>query len=122
MMGSAPEEKTCATPREIWSKLFSRLAGIAQRHLLAQIDAELVIVGRVERGDAPDALRPEARSRTIGGAGIEGYSDHRSVVFADVAHILDIGRLHEGVDAGKMRQLASREGRDFAVGQALGAR
>jgi len=33
------------------------VAGVAQRHLLAQVDAELVIVGVVEGGDAPDALR-----------------------------------------------------------------
>ena len=97
------------------------VAGVAQRHLLAQIDAELVIVGRVERRDAADALRSEARAGPIGGAGIERNADHRGVVFADVAHVLHIGRLEERVDAGEMRQLAAREGRDGPVGQAFGA-
>ena len=97
------------------------VAGIAERHLLAQIDAELVIVGRVERRNAPYALRPETGPRAIGGAGIEGNADHGSIVFRDVAHVLDIGRLHEGVDAGEMRQLAARERRNIAIGQAVGA-
>jgi hypothetical protein len=37
-----------------------------------------------------------------------------------VAHVLDVGRLEEGVDPGKMRLLAPGEGRDRPVGQALG--
>ena len=97
------------------------VAGVAQCHLLAQIDAELVIVGIVERRDAPDALRPEARAGPVGRAGIERDADHRGVVFADVAHVLDIGRLEKRVDAGEVRQLAAREGRDRLVGQAVGA-
>jgi hypothetical protein len=28
--GNAPDENTCATPREIWSKLFSRSAGMVK--------------------------------------------------------------------------------------------
>ena len=117
--GRAPLEATWATPRLIWSKLFSRLAGdgehvagVAQRHLLAQIDAELVIVGRVEGGDAPDALRPEAGAGAVGGAAVERDAEHGGVVLADVAHVLDVGRLEEGVDAGEMGQLAAGEGRD----------
>ena len=57
------------------------VAGVAQRHLLAQIDAELVIVGRIERRDAANALRAEARPGPIGRAGIERYADHRGVIF-----------------------------------------
>ena len=119
IIGSAPDEKTCATPRrDLVEALFEigrdgeDVAGVAERHLLAQVDAELVVVGRVERRDAADALRPEARAGAVGGAGIEGDADHRGVVFADVADVLDVGRLEEGVDAGEMRQLAAREGRD----------
>ena len=93
------------------------VAGVAQRHLLAQVDAELVVVGRVERRDAADALRPEAGAGPVGGAAVEGDADDRRVVFADVADVLDIGRLQEGVDAGEMRQLAAREGRDRLVGR-----
>ena len=97
------------------------VAGVAQRHLFAQIDAELVVVGRVERRDAADALRPEARAGPVGRAGIERNADHRGVVFGDIAHVLDIRRLQERVDAGEMRQLAARESRDRLVGQAVGA-
>ena len=97
------------------------VAGVAQRHLLAQIDAELVVVGRVERRDAADALRPEAGAGAIGGAGVERDADDGRVVLADIADVLDVGRLEEGVDAGEMRQLAAREGRDRLVGQAVGA-
>ena len=98
------------------------VAGVAQCHLLAQIDAELVIVRIVERRDAPDALRPEARAGTVGRAGIERDADHGGVVFADVADVLDVGRLEKRIDAGEVRQLAARESRDRLVGQAVGAR
>jgi hypothetical protein len=47
------------------------VADIAQRHLLAQIDAHLVIVGRVERGDLAHALRSETCARPVGGAAIK---------------------------------------------------
>ena len=97
------------------------VARVAQRHLLAQIDAHLVIIGRVERGNAPDALRAEARAGAIGGAAVEGNADDRRVIFADIADILDIGRLQKRVDAGEMRQLAAREGGDGLVGEAIGA-
>src|SRR5215471_19775169 len=89
---------------------------------LAQIDAELVIVGRVERRDAADALRPEARARAIGGARVERDADDGGVILGDVADVLHIGSLEKRVDAGKMRQLAASEGGDRLVGQALGAR
>ena len=97
------------------------VAGVAQRHLFAQVDAELVIIGRVERRDAADALRPKARAGPIGGAGIERNAEHGGVIFRHVAHVLDIRRLEERVDAGEMRQLAARKRRDRLVGQAVGA-
>src|SRR5207244_4080442 len=70
----------------------------------------------------PDALRPEARARPVGGAAVEGHAEHRGIVLAGIAHVLDIGRLEERVDAGVMRQLAAREGRDALVLEAVGAR
>ena len=97
------------------------VAGVAQRHLLAQVDAELVVVGRIERGDAPDALRPEPRAGAIGGAEVERNAEHRGVVLADIVDVLDIRRLEERVDAGEVRQLAARKRRNRLVGQAVGA-
>src|SRR6266478_2843601 len=97
------------------------VAGIAQRHLLAQVDAELVVVRRVERRDAANALRSEASPGPIGRAGIERDADQRRIILADVAHILHIGRLQKGVDAGKMRQLSACKGRYRLVRQAFGA-
>ena len=127
--GSAPDEKHVRdAARDLVEALFEigrnreHVAGVAQRHLLAQVDAELVVVGRVERRDAADALRPEARAGAVGGAGIERNADDGGVVLADVVDVLDIGRLEERVDAGEMRQLAAREGRDRLVGEAVGAR
>ena len=128
MTGSAPDEKTW---RDAAGDLVEALleigrdgedvAGVAERHLLAQVDAELVVVGRVERRDAADALRPEAGAGPVGGAAVERDADDRRVILADVADVLDIGRLQEGVDAGEMRQLAAREGRDRLVGQRVRA-
>ena len=83
------------------------IAGIAQRHLFAQIDAELVVIGGIERRDAANALRPEPRAGPVSGAGIERDTDHRRVEFTDVAYILHIRRLEKGIDAGKMRQFAA---------------
>jgi len=95
------------------------VADIAQRHLLAEVDAELVVVGRVERRDAADALRPEAGAGPVGGAAVERHADHGGIEIADPGHVLDIGRLQEGVDAGIVRELAAREGRDGLVGEAV---
>src|SRR5262249_12113640 len=98
------------------------VAGVAQCHLLAQVDAELVVVRRVERGDAADALRPEARAGPIGGAGIEWNADHGSIVLADVAYVLNVRCLEKRIDAGEMGKLPARKRGNGAVGQALGAR
>src|SRR5437879_10212706 len=91
------------------------VTGIAQRHLFAQVDTELVIVRRVERRDAADALRAEAGSGPVGGAAVERNAHDSCVISADIADILDIGRLQESVYARKMRQLAARECRDRLV-------
>ena len=93
------------------------VAGVAERHLFAKVDAELVVIGRVEGRDAADTLRPEAGSGPIGGAGIEGDAEDRRVILADVADVLDIGRLEKRVDAGEVGKLAAGEGRDGLVGQ-----
>ena len=44
-----------------------------------------------------------------------GRAEHRDVVLAAAAHVLQVGRLEEGVDAGEVRQLAAGEGRDALV-------
>ena len=49
-----------------------------------------------------------------------GHTDNGDVVVADLVHILQVGSLHEGVDAGEMRQLTTGEGGDVAVNDALG--
>src|SRR5262249_48754047 len=85
-------------------------------------DAELVVVRRVERRDTADALWAEARAGPGRGAGVERNADHRRVILADVVHGLDIGRLEGGVDAGGVRQVATRKRRNAFVGQAVGAR
>ena len=95
------------------------IAGIAQRHLFAQIDSHFIVVGRVERRNLAQALRPETRPRTIGRAPIEGHAQHGRVILADLLHILRIGRLQEGVDPGVMRQFPAREGRDRLVVQRI---
>ena len=95
------------------------VAEVAHRHLLAQIDPDLEIVGRVERGNPADGLWPKARAGPKGGAAVERRAEDRRIVFPGVAHILDIGRLEKGVDPGVMRQLAPREGRDGSVFDAL---
>jgi hypothetical protein len=91
------------------------VARIAQRHLLAQVDGHLVVVGRVERRDLAHPLRPEPRAGAIGGAPVEGDAQHGGVVILHLRHVLGVGRLEEGVDPCVMRQLAPREGRDRLV-------
>ena len=125
--GSAPEEKTWLTPRVIWSSSSRCCPGSRKRrrrrraHPLAQIDSGLVVVGCVEGRDPPHSLRPESRARPEGGATVERHPHHRCAVLADVADVLDEGRLQEGVDAGEMRLLAPRKRRDRPVLEALGA-
>ena len=48
-----------------------------------------------------------------------GYTDDSNVELANAIHILDVGRLHEGVDARKVGQLTSGKGRDVAVDDTL---
>ena len=86
------------------------VSDIAQANLLAEIDAHLVVVRGVQRRDAADALRTEPRARSIGGAAVVGNAQHGNVIVADLIHILQVGSLHEGVDAGVVRQFTAREG------------
>ena len=97
-----------------------RLTCIAQRHLLAQVDAQLVVVRRVESRDAPDTLRSEARARAVRGAAVVRHAHHRRVKGAYLPYVLKIRRLHEGVDARVMGQLTARKGGDVAIHDAVG--
>ena len=49
-----------------------------------------------------------------------GYTNDGDVVVAHLVHIFQVGRFHEGVDAGEMRQFTSGEGGDVAVNNAFG--
>ena len=118
-----------ATALEIWSKVFSMFAGdredvaeVGDGDRLAQVDAELEAVRAVERGDLADALRAEPGAGAVGRAAVERRAEHRDVVLAAAADVLDVGRLEEGVDAGEVRQLAAGEGRDAFVDDGVGAR
>ncbi len=66
------------------------IADVAHLERLAQIHAQLEIIGRVERRDAADSLRPEARAGAIGGPDVERHAQKRDIVFADFAHVLEI--------------------------------
>ena len=76
---------------------------VAHRHLLTQIDADFEIIRRVEGGNPTDALWPEASTGAKRGAAVEGYAEDCRIVLADIANVLDIGRLEEGIDPGIMR-------------------
>ena len=91
------------------------VADIAHLQRFAQIHAELEVVGRVQRRDPANPLRPEARSGAVGGPDIEGHAQERHVVLADLAHILEIRRLEERIDAGPMRQLSALEATDLGL-------
>jgi len=84
-------------------------------HLLAQVDALFVIVRRVQRRDAPDALGAEPRPGAVGAPPVERHPHNGHVVFPDEAGILDVRRLEEGVDPGEVRKLPPRERRDRLV-------
>ena len=91
------------------------VARVAQLELLEQVDALVHRVAVVQGGDAAHRLRPEARARPIGGAGVERHADEGRLVVLHLAHVLAIRRLHEGVDAGERRLMAAAEQRDGAV-------
>ena len=97
------------------------VAEVGDGDRLAQVDAELEAVRPVERGDLADALRPEAGAGAVGRAAVERRAEHGDVVLAAAAHVLDVRRLEEGVDAGEVRQLAAAEGRDALVDDRVGA-
>src|SRR5581483_12464972 len=94
---------------------------VANSDRLAQVDAELEAVRSVERGDLADALRAEAGSRAVGGAAVEGCAEHRDVVFAATADVLDVRCFEEGIDASEMRQLSTGEGGDAPVDDRVGS-
>ncbi len=89
------------------------IADVAHLQRLAQIHAQLEVVGGVERRNPPDSLRTEARAGAIGGADIERHAQESHVVVADFAHVFQIGRLQKRIDAGPMRQLAALEATDL---------
>ena len=49
-----------------------------------------------------------------------GYPHDRHIKFTDPVHILDVGGLHEGVDARVVGQFTSGEGGDAPIDDALG--
>jgi hypothetical protein len=88
---------------------------IDEVELLLEVDGHVDRVGVVERRDATDRLWSETTTRPIGGAHVERRAEHRDLVLADLVHILQVGRLAEGVDACERRLLPPRERRDRAV-------
>ena len=48
-----------------------------------------------------------------------GHTDDRHVKLADAVDVLDVGGLHEGVDARVMGQLSARERGDAPIDDAL---
>jgi hypothetical protein len=57
----------------------------------------------------------EPGSGPVGGASVEGRTHHGHVVRPTGADVFDVRCLQEGVDAGKVRELPSREGGDAPV-------
>jgi hypothetical protein len=86
----------------IWSKVFSMLPGIVKMS-----PRSAMVIRAVERGDLPDALRPEPGARAVGGAAVERCAEDRDVVVAAGAHVLDVGGLQERVDTREVRELAA---------------
>jgi hypothetical protein len=92
------------------------VADVAEIELLVDVDRAIDRIAVIERGDAPHRLRSEARARPEGGRGVEGHADEGCLVSADPAHVLAVGRFHEGVDAGEGGLMASAEAGDGPVG------
>ena len=83
--------------------------------MFAQIHAQLVVVGCVEGTDLADTLGSEAGAGAIGGAAVERHAEDRRIILTDVVDVLAEGRLHEGIDAGEVRQLAAHKSGDTAI-------
>ena len=96
------------------------VAGVAEIELLVDVDAAVEPISVIERRDAPHRLRAEARARPVGRRRIERRADKGCLEVADLADVLAIGRLHEGVDAGEGRLMAAAEQRDVAVDDRVG--
>ena len=91
------------------------VARVTHRHLLAEIDAHLVVVRGVQSRDASDALGTEPGAGPVRAPAVEGYAEAGDVVVAHVPHVLLEGSLEEGVDAGEVRKLAAAERGDGLV-------
>src|ERR1700733_11165292 len=89
------------------------VADIAHLERFAQIHAQLEIVSGVQRRDAADSLRAEARTGAVGGADVERHADKGDIVFAHFADVFQVRRFEERVDAGPVRQLATLETTDL---------
>jgi hypothetical protein len=92
-----------------------QVTGVPDADLLQQVHADVGTVGVVERGDAAYCLRPETSAAAVGRAHVERCADHGDVMSADVADVLHVRRLQEGVDTGEHRVQATREQRDVPV-------
>jgi hypothetical protein len=86
------------------------IAGVAETHLLSQINSPFVVVGCVECGNAPNPLGTKARSRAISAATVKGNTYDGRVVVAHFSHVFHVLGLHEGIDTGKMGKFAARKG------------
>ena len=96
------------------------VAGVAKIELLIDVDAAVEPIAVIERRDAPHRLRAKAGAGAVGGGGIERRADEGRLEVADLADVLAIGRLHEGVDAGEGRLMAAAEQRDVAIDDGVG--
>ncbi len=91
------------------------VADVAHLQRFAQIHAQLEVVGGVERGNAANSLRTEARAGAIGGPDIERHAQEGDVILAHFSHVLQIVRLQERVDAGPVRQFSALEATDLGL-------
>jgi len=73
----------------------------------------------VRRG-APDALRPEARTRTVGGPDVQRRPEYRHVVVPDLPHVLHVREAHKRAHPREVRQLRPHEGGDGPVPDGFG--
>ena len=122
-MRNEPLAATCATAFEIWSNVFSMLAGMVKTSPAShsvicsrrRSMPRLVVVRRVQRGDAPDALRAEARARAVRRPAVERHAHHGRVELAARSTSSRYGAFMNVLISREVRQLAARERRDVAV-------
>ena len=97
------------------------VAKVSDGDRFPQVDAELETVRPIQRGDLADALGTETGSRPVGGAPVEGDTEHCHVVLAAAVDVLDVRCLEEGGDTSEVRQLTTGEGGDPPVDDRVGA-